>query len=108
MIDIKVENNIFKISNQDLKANEVQWRKTPGQINRDHERQQQYFEKRRMETNDLNDVPLVNGINQSDLAHKVILKDISTTTSVDEETYLPIVKNQAHKAIDTSSVPKAN
>ena len=76
MIDIKIDNHIFKISNQDkkktLEAPKFHWRKTPGQIQRDQERQQNFFAKKK-NTDEVKNVPLASEDDINDQAHKVIL-----------------------------------
>ena len=99
MIDIAIENNIFKIINQNKKGVEIpkqQWRKTPSQLQRDIERQQTFFaEKRKAELGELSDVTLVNDNKENNQAHKIILtgtrqdikkKDIGINTDMTKTT----------------------
>ena len=90
-IEIKIDNNIFKVTNQDQRTG-GKWRKTPGQIIRDQERQQSYIDKKKAELEESRDVPLANEDINNDEAHKVILtrtspstmrKEIKTNTDTD-------------------------
>ena len=50
IIDVKIDTDIFKISNQDQQVQEApkqHWRKTPSQIIRDKERQQKFIDKKK-------------------------------------------------------------
>ena len=84
-IDIKVDNHVFKVTNQEQKTDQIirqKWRKTPAQIQRDLDRQQSYNEKKKLENIDFSDVPMANKDKSNEKAQKVILSAPSPNISV--------------------------
>ena len=86
IVDIKIDNNSFKISNHEQKdLQKPQWRKTPNQIQRDYERHNNFITRKKEE--EFSDVSLADKDRQNDQAHKVIRP---VASPIKQNSYLPL------------------